>query len=130
MKKDIEIHKVSQIFIAVVPNDAELWDVYLINQQNYDLQNLLVTTKGYGERNNQTVSTSTLRHFYEKVPALSAIKIEPIATNLFDLAHEYWISFQHNQFMFDKKYVFVVGSIHQDYFRTLPILNVEGIMIG
>jgi hypothetical protein len=130
MKKDIQIQKVSQIFIAICPAEGDLWDVFILNGQNYELKNVLIATKGYGEREGQMVNTSTLRHFYELVPAQSAVKIEPIATELFDLAHEYWISFQHDGFMFDKKYVFVAGSINKDYFRPLPILEVDGVMIG
>lgn len=130
MKKDIQIQKVSQIFIAICPSEDDLWDVFILNGQDYDLQNVLIATKGYGERDGQQVNTSTLRHFFERVPAQSAVKIEPISTELFDLAHEYWISFQHDGFMFDKKYVFVAGSISKDYFRPLPILDMEGVMIG
>ena len=130
MKKDIEIPKVSDIYIAIVPAQGDLWDVYIINQQGYDLQNVLICTKGYGERAGQKVSTSTLRHFYERVKATTAQKIEPIATELFDLAHEYWLSYQYNGIMYDKKYVFVAGSIAADYFSTLPLLEIKGVLIG
>jgi hypothetical protein len=129
MKKDIPQHKVTDIGIAIVPYDETFWEVYLINQKDSPLRNLLVSSRGYGERNGQPVSTTSLRYFFEHIDAQSAVKIEPIQNELFELANEYWISFQLDGYLYDKKYVFVNGSIHEDYMVQLPILETRGVLI-
>lgn len=129
MKKDIPIKKVTDVAMAIVPVDGELWDVFLINLKEQPIRNVLVNAKGYGERQGRRVDTTLLRYYYEAVEGLQAVKIEPIQTELFDLAHEYWVSFQFEDFLYDRKYVFVQGSISEEYFRTLPIIEQRGIMI-
>ncbi len=130
MKKDIEIRKVTDIAIAVVPDaQGDLWDVYLINLKDEPIKSVLVNSRGYGEREGEQVRTSNLRYFYEELPAQAALKIEFIPKELFDLAHEYWLSFSHDGFLFDKKYVFVAGSLDESNFTRLPILEERGIMI-
>jgi hypothetical protein len=112
-----------------VPHDETFWDVYLINQKNTPLNNLLVSSRGYGERDGEPISTTSLRYFFEHIPAQSAIKIEPIQSDLFELANEYWISFQLDGYLYDRKYVFVTGSIHEDYLVQVPILETRGVLI-
>jgi hypothetical protein len=60
---------------------------------------------------------------------MRCILIEPIQTKLFDLTNEYWISFVQNDYMYDKKYVFVRGSISEENFTTIPFINRKGVMI-
>lgn len=129
MKKDIPVRKVIDVAVAIIPKDKELWEVYLLNLKKDAIQNVLINSKGYGEVDGKKVQTTALRYFYETVAAESAIKVEPIQTKLFDIANEYWVSFQYDNFMFDKKYVFVRGSISEHYFTTIPILEQKGIMI-
>jgi hypothetical protein len=134
MKKDIPRIKVEDIAIAIVPpgeafGEDELWDVYLINLKEASLNNVLITSRGYGFRDNERVETSTLRYFYEEIGPMHYTKIEPIQVSLFDLAHEYWLSFTLDGHMYDKKYLFVSGSIHKDHFTTIPFLGKPGVMI-
>ena len=56
-------------------------------------------------------------------------QIEPIQTELFELTNEYWVSFMYNGHMYDKKYVFVKGSIDEMHFTTIPHLDRKGVMI-
>lgn len=135
MKKDIPSHKVEDTIIAVVPRlnapegEDDLWDTYLINMKNQAITSVLISSKGYGELNGEKMKTTTLRHFFEEIPASSAIKIEPIQKKLFDITNEYWISFIHEEYMFDKKYIFVKGSISKTNFTVIPILDRKGVMI-
>ena len=135
MKKDIPNHKVEDTVIAIVPRgeqkegEEELWDTYLINLKKQSIKSVLVSSKGYGELNGEAMKTTTLRHFFEEVPPEGAIKIEPIQTKLFDITNEYWVSFSHNNFMFDKKYIFVKGSISKKHFTMIPIVGRKGVMI-
>lgn len=52
MKKDIHIPKVKDVAIAVV-EDGEDWIAYLINMNNFPIENTLVSSKGYGSLNNK-----------------------------------------------------------------------------
>ena len=130
MKSDIENRIVSGVQVAVVPGRAEdpLWDVYLLNTNSHAIQSVLVSVRGYGTRNEQAVETSALRHFYDEVAGNAPLKVEPLQCELFDLNHEYWVSYEHDGYRFDKKFVFVPGSLTEDNFSTVPILNCKGIL--
>jgi hypothetical protein len=130
MKEDIFIPKVEEMAVAIVPSeDPEIWDVFLINLKKEPITFVLVNSTGYGEINGEALKTTTLRYFFETIGPETAVKIEPIASKLFALANEYWVSFVHNQLMYDKKYVFVSDSITTDNLTTVPYLQKKGVMI-
>lgn len=131
MKKDIPVKKVTNIAIAVIPSeeDPNFWDVYLLNLKDDNIKNVFITSKGYGEIDGEKVETTQLRYFYEIIGPEMAVKIEPIDAKLFRLANEYWVSFNYDGFMYDKKYVFVQGSFIEVNFTTIPIVNKKGVMI-
>jgi hypothetical protein len=130
MKKDIPIKKVTDIAIAIVPGeDKDFWEVYFLNLKEDDIQNVFISSRGYGEKDGEKIETTKLRYFYELIGAELAVKIEPIDVKLFELANEYWVSFQYKNFMYDKKYIFVRGSLVEANFTTIPLVNEKGIMI-
>ncbi len=133
MKRDIPILKVEDIAIFISPeNDdpaAETWDVFLINFKEKAVQNVLVNSKGYGLREGEKVETSVLRYFYDEVPSKSYVKIEVLVKDLLGLANEFWLSFNLDNHMYDKKYIFVSGSLNESNFTTVQILNRKGVMI-
>ena len=89
MKKDIVVPEVKNVTLAVArkrsPGLADEWKVYLINNNDFPLENTLVASKGYGEKEGQKQETSVLRHFLETVPPHSAALIEPIDPAVFPL---------------------------------------------
>ena len=120
--------------IAIVPREKEaveeeLWDTYLVNLKEEPISSVLVNSKGYGKVEGEKVRTTVLRHFFEEIEGEQVKQIEPIQTKLFALTNEYWVSFQHDGYMYDKKYVFVKGSIHRDNFTTIPFIGKKGVMI-
>lgn len=135
MKKDIPILKVEDLAIAVVPRqpgeeDHEyFWDSYLINLKDEPIQDVLVNSRGYGEIEGELRRTSTLRYFWEKIGPLDIVKIEPIQKDVIELANEYWVSFSYNDYLYDKKYVFVPGSLAEMNFTEIPFLDRKGVMI-
>lgn len=132
MKKDIPQHKVEDLAIAIVPREDkadELWDTYIINFREAPIKSVLVNSRGYGELNGETIKTTVLRHFFEEIGPLRLHQIEPIQTKLFDITNEYWVSFQYDGYMYDKKYVFVKGSIAEMNFTEIPYLKKKGVMI-
>ncbi|CAA6823411.1 MAG: Unknown protein [uncultured Aureispira sp.] len=131
MKKDILIKKVTDIAIAIIPDeeDKNFGEVYFLNLKDKDLKNVFISSRGYGEVDGDKVETTQLRYFYELIGAEMAVKIEPIDSTLFQLANEYWISFNLDGFMYDKKYVFVPGSFTEKNFTTIPLVEKRGVMI-
>lgn len=133
MKKDIEHPEVEGIAVAVVKQTNELgeedWYAYFLNLKNVTVQNVLVTSRGYGMLDDEEIKTSTLRHFLEDVPPMSAMKIELIMDNVFGLSNEYWVSFYIGKTIYDKKYIFLPESIIKDNFTHIPILEKQGVMI-
>lgn len=130
MKKDIPNLKVEDLAIAVVPRqDDQLWDTYVLNLKEESITDVFINSQGYGEIDGEDFKTTTLRHFFEEIGPLQIQKIEPIQTSLFELTNEYWVSFRYNGHMYDKKYVFVKGSINPLHFTPIPFLNTKGVMI-
>ena len=118
MKKDIEIRKVQDVAIAIIPKDEEFWDVFLINLQDV-----------YGNIDGKYLKTTTLRYFYERIPPNTSVKVEPIQRKLLNITNEFWVSFQMSDYLYDKKYVFVSGSLNEMNFTTIPFHEVKGVMI-
>ena len=134
MKKDIPELRVEDLAIAVVPREDtaegnDLWDVYVINLKEEKIENVLINSRGYGEIRGEKMKTTTLRYFYDEIAPLEIQKVEPIQSSLFNLTNEYWISFSLNGHMFDKKYIFVKGSIDKTNFTRIPFLDQRGVMI-
>ena len=133
MKKDIEHPEVEDIAVAVVKQTNELgeedWYAYFLNLKNVMVHHVLVTSRGYGMLDNEEIKTSTLRHFLEDVPPMSAMKIELLMDNVFGLSNEYWVSFYIGKTIYDKKYIFLPESIIEDNFTHIPVLETQGVMI-
>ena len=137
MKKDIELRKVENIAIAICPEadsdplDPELlWEVYFINLKEEAIKNLLITSQGYDRVENEVIKSSTFRDFYEEIPPLELTKVELIPPALFNIANEYFVSFSLDGYLYDKKFVFVKGSICPENFVRIPFLGRSGVMIN
>ena len=133
MIRNVQIPTVTDVAVAVVKELNEekewVWSTYLINLKDVEIENVLVSSTGYGEIKNEKRLTSTLRHFIGNVGAGSFVKIEPIMEELFAINNEYWVSFYINKEIFDKKFVFLAESICEENFTQIPILNKKGVMI-
>ncbi len=132
MKKDIEIPEVSNVTVAIAREktlfDTYDWKVYLINKNNFTIENAIVASTGYGEKEGEQQKTSTLRHFLENVSAKSTALIEPIQENVFHLNNEYWVSYYVGSKIYDKRFVFVPESICEENLSFIKELDMEGIL--
>ncbi|ADY51352.1 hypothetical protein Pedsa_0779 [Pseudopedobacter saltans DSM 12145] len=134
MRKDLPDNIVEEISVAVVlekesPEHKE-WCVYVINQKNDDISNVLITSKGYGTKNEQEVKTSILRHMIPLIKRNSFAKVEVIDEQVFGLNNEYWISYYIGKEIYDKKFIFLPESIVESNFIKIPLVNKPGVMIG
>jgi hypothetical protein len=133
MIKDLHENIVEDIAIAVALEkesvETKLWYVYLINLKKEAVENVLITSKGYGEKDGEQVKTSVLRHMFPVVPGNSFVLIEPIDEQTFGLNNEYWLSYYIGNQIFDKKFIFLPESIVEMNFIKLPVVNKVGVMI-
>ncbi|HEY0740704.1 MAG TPA: hypothetical protein VGD40_04545 [Chryseosolibacter sp.] len=132
MKKDIEIPEVKNVTLAVARKknliDKDEWKVYIINNNDHPIENTLVASKGYGEKDGEQQKTSTLRHFLETVPAKSTMLIEPIDPAVFHLNNEYWVSYYVGNKIHDKRFVFVPDTICEENITFIKELEMEGVL--
>ncbi|MEO8590294.1 MAG: hypothetical protein ABI432_13050 [Flavobacteriales bacterium] len=133
MRKDIHPPKVEGIAMAVVreadEEGEEAWYVYLINQRDVTLENVLVSSRGYGELGGETRKTSEMRHFLGQLGPKSWARIERIVEDVFPLNNQYWLSYYVGHDLHDKKYIFLPESIQEENFTMLPLMNKRGVMI-
>ena len=99
-----------------------------MNNNAYPLENTLVASQGYGEKEGEQQRTSTLRHFLETVPAEGFALVEPIDSALFHLNNEYWVSYYVGTQIFDRRFVFVPESICPENLTFIKELNMEGVL--
>lgn len=91
----------------------------MINRNNSELENAMITSKGYGEMGGEEKKTSILRHMIEHVPAKSEALIAPIQPDLFFLDNEFWVSYYLNNELYDKKFVIPAGDIKPDQLNQI-----------
>lgn len=127
MKKDILFPAVENVHI-VVAQDGEDWRVYLINRNENDLENVLVTSKGYGQKEGEEQKTSILRHMIPRLESGEYALIEPIDPSVFHLNNEYWLSFYIGKQLYDKKYIFVPDTIVEKNLSHIPEINLKGVI--
>lgn len=138
MKKDIEFPTIEGIKIAIVREQEDDWYAYIINQNEYAIQNVLITTKGYGQapqKNTNKVSykestqkTSVLRHVITELAAQSYAKIERVDAQVFGLYNEFWLSYYYQDKLYDKKFIFVPDSITPQNCQMIEAIGLQGVL--
>lgn len=132
MKKDIDFGTVEGIAVAVATSPGEtgeaVWNVYLLNNNAFALENVLVASRGYGQQDGNEVKTSVLRHMFERVEAKSFVQVEPIDPAIFHINNEYWVSYYIGRQIYDKKFVFVPDSIQEENLIEIGMLQMHGVL--
>ncbi|AOM79889.1 hypothetical protein [Pedobacter steynii] len=133
MKKDLPENIVEDIAIAVVLKsespEVKNWTVYLVNLKDKPLKNVLISSKGYGEKDGRMVQTSVLRHSLGDLQPRSFAGVEAIDPEVFGLTNEYWLSYYLDEVIYDKKFIFLPESIVDDNLIRIPLVNMPGVMI-
>ena len=130
MKKDIDIPKVENVYIAIVKEynkffKSDDWNAYIINDKTVDLEMVLIVTSGYSEDK----KTATLRRKLDKLPAKSYAKLELIQEELFTLNNTFKVSFFEENKMYDKNYLFRKNTINEKAFQPIPLMDVKGVLV-
>lgn len=130
MRKDIEIPKVEDVYIAVVNEYNDIyktqdWNAYIINDKTENLDIVIIVTNGYSEDK----ITSTFRKKLDKLPAKSYAKIELMQEELFALNNQFKVSFFQGNQMFDKTYVFRKNTINLKALQPIPLMEARGVLV-
>lgn len=132
MKADIEFPEVEQIGICAIPEDVGeqiMWKVHIINLLGETIKNVLVSAKGYGMSESESVNTSELRHFFEEIAPKSERPIEVIPDELAGLNNQYWVSYYIGEKIYDKKFIFLPDSLIDSNLTRIPVLEKPGVLI-
>ena len=130
MKKDIQIPKVEDVYVAIVNEYNDIyktqdWNAYIINNKDVDLDMILIVTSGYSEDK----TTSTFRKKLDKLPKKSYAKIELMQEELFALNNTFKVSFFKGNTMFDKTYLFRKNTINLKALQPIPLMEAKGVLV-
>lgn len=131
MKQDINFPKVEGVHVAIArlaETPEEEWAVFLLNYNDFDLHNILITSKGYGKKDKEDVKTSTLRQLIPHLAAQSFTQVERIQAEVFALCNEFWVSYYINKEIYDKKFIFLPESVIDKNLQKIELLNLEGVL--
>jgi len=130
MKKDIQIPKVEDVYIAVVNEYNDIyktqdWNAYIINDKDVDLEMILIVTSGYSEDK----MTSIFRKKLNKLPKKSYAKIELMQEDLFAINNQFKVTFFEGNKMFDKTYTFRKNTINLKALQAIPLMEARGVLV-
>lgn len=134
MKKDIEIPTVKDVYIAAVleqnEGQVDAWYIYLINDKAEMIEGVMITSRGYVVTDEGTeMVSSTLRHRIKDVPCKTAVKVEMIDAQVFEIYNEYWVTFFHDNKLLDRKFTFGPHTIDANFLEPVPVLSEKGILV-
>jgi hypothetical protein len=134
MKKDIEIPKVENVFLAAIQewNDdfmENVWYVHLVNDSDFDLDGVMVVSKAFGTIDGEMKKTSLLRHAFQKVPATSVIKIEMIEKSVLELNNEFMVTYFIGNTLYDKKFTYRKNTINERATEEVPHIWKNGVVV-
>lgn len=134
MKKDITIPEVENVFLAAVQEWSDdfmdkVWYVYLVNDSDFDIDNVMVVSKAFGTLNGEMKKTSLLRHAFVQVPAVSVVKVEMIENSVLALNNEFMLTYFIGNTLYDKKFIFKANFNTQSEIEEVPILFIDGVIV-
>jgi hypothetical protein len=135
MREELLGPKVENIGVAVVQQLSEtkekIYNVYLLNLGEDIIDEILITSRGYGENlaTGEKIKTSVLRHKVDLLMPNEVAKIEPIMESVFGLANEFWVSYYCHDKMYDKKFVFLPETLMEKNMKIIPEIGDKGVMI-
>ena len=134
MKKDIIIPEVENVFMAAMQQWSDdfmekVWYVYLVNDSDNDLHDIMVISKAFGTIDGEMKKTSLLRHAFVEIPAIAVVKVEMVESSVLALNNEFTVTFFIGNILYDKKYIFKANSINENNAEEVPILFKDGVIV-
>ena len=134
MKSDIKIPEVENVFLAAISEYSDdfgenVWNVYLINDSDFDLESVMVVSKAFGTVDGEMKKTSLLRHVFVHVSAVSVVKVEMIEKSVLQLNNEFMVTYFIKDTLYDKRFIFKKYFDTQGKMEEVPILFVDGFVV-
>jgi hypothetical protein len=135
MRNELIGPEVKNIGVAIVQqlNDhsEKIHNVYLLNLGDEIIDEILISSRGYGEdiTTGEKIKTCTLRHKIDLLMPNEVAKFEPIMEDVFQLTNEFWVSYYCHNKMYDKKFVFLPGTLLEKNMKIIPVIGSRGVMI-
>ena len=134
MKKDIIIPEVENVFLAAIQEWSDdfmekVWNVYLINDSDFQLDGVMVVSKAFGTLDGEMKKTSLLRHAFVEIPPVSVVKIEMVEKSVLALNNEFMVTFFIGNTLYDRKFFFKANYINEKNGEEVPILFVDGVIV-
>lgn len=131
MKRDIPIREVTEVGLALIPeaddSGSELWVAHIVNLKDHPLKSVLVSVQGTGEIDGNTKKTASVRYFIEKIDALDSHKVEVMLPEIMTIANQFWISFSHDNYLYDKKFIVPSDAPEEMELIGIPVLHCQGL---
>ena len=129
MKKDIDIPKVKDVYVAAVfelNKDYNTHDcnIYIINDNKVPIETVLIIAQGYTENK----MTAAMRKTVKIIPARGFAKIEYIDESVFGLDNFFTITYFLENKMYDKRFEFPRNTIFEDQTVVIPVMPQKGIL--
>ncbi len=133
MRKDISIPVVKNVFMAAVPEWSDdfmdkIWNIYLVNDGDSTIDNVMVVSKAFGTVDNEMKKTSTLRHAFVEVAGISFVKVEMVVPDVMALNNEFMVTYFQDQKLYDKKFIFK-ANLNQQALEEVPLLFKDGVIV-
>jgi len=134
MKKDIIIPKVENVYLAAIQewNDDfmdKVWYVHLVNDSDFDIDNVMVVSKAFGTIDGEMKKTSMLRHAFIQVPSQSLVKIEMVEKSVLALNNEFMVTYFIGNTLYDKKFIFRTNTINEHATEEVPHIWQPGVVV-
>ena len=132
MKKDIDKREVTDLGIALIPaeetKEGKMWDVFIVNLKTSPIKNVLVNVVGRsGGEVPKGQHTATLRYYFPEIAAESWSNIEAVLPEVMRLDNQYWVSFQHEDYLYDKKYTVPQNAEETEDMWLIPLMGKVGL---
>ena len=129
MKKDIDIPKVKDVYVAAVfelnkDYNTHDWNIYIINDNKVPIETVLIIAQGYTENK----MTAAMRKTVKIIPARGFAKIEYIDESVFGLDNFFTITYFLENKMYDKRFEFPRNTIFEDQTVVIPVMPQKGIL--
>ena len=129
MRKDIQIPKVKDVYVAAVREfnkdfRTHDWNVYIINDGATPLETVLIVSEGRDDKD----ITSRMRHSLKLLPAKSYAKIEFLEDSVLRLNNYFSITYFLGETLYDKRFELPANSVLEDNAIDLPIMPEKGVL--
>jgi hypothetical protein len=129
LKKDIDIPKVKDVYVAAVfelneDYNTHDWNIYIINDTKAPIETVLIIAQGYTEKK----MTTAMRKTVAMIPAKGFAKIEYIDESVFCLDNFFTITYFLENKMYDKRFEFPRNTIKEDKMTSIPVMSQKGIL--